>query len=418
MNTGIISQIVKRILNYWFIQYNPLYSFSALCVLTGVYLITENLQAWFEGQIVLAFTMQLYEFILIGGGALLFHYTRQYRPAVILGIMAVFFLFDCTLRTEGLATLGLTGMVLSIIWTVLMAVKLRLLAWSFRLQIPRIVYCGTWIAAAAIAGAAHLLNSESLDRSLIIMLLSWVGCVVALGLLWLQPPIKFDFMPTIGCDFVLSSWGQTVLKRAVTATWVAWTIFYYLHLISLALIFDVTWSLFHIIPLLATLPMWSRRETVIWPSAVLAVVISLLEPQTIAPIALMTASVLAWQARRIHQPRLYIGSVLMTYVGIWTLGLTTLTLPPPNLALNIIAALILIAIAWHLRKFNALLVAGLCMLPGITLYMPQTHLQWGVFSLVIGFVALIVGIAINWWWRNKDNAYMQLPPCNLTEISP
>jgi len=40
---SFLSEKLREKLHYWFIQYNPLYFFSALCILFGVFLISKGL---------------------------------------------------------------------------------------------------------------------------------------------------------------------------------------------------------------------------------------------------------------------------------------------------------------------------------------------------------------------------------------
>ncbi len=91
----------------WFVRYNPLYFFSALCVLLGMYFVSQGLEAmeWTAGQLLLSRVIQVYEILLIAGAALLFRGAKLSRPAVILGIMEMVFLFDCTFRAEAATTL-------------------------------------------------------------------------------------------------------------------------------------------------------------------------------------------------------------------------------------------------------------------------------------------------------------------------
>src|SRR5690348_13666898 len=102
---------LEELLDYWFVKYNPFYFFSALCILSGVFLVSRELQPdqITTGKFLLAATVQVYEFFLIFACALLFRGLNQHRPAVILGLLEVLFLFDCTCETEALISLGQTG---------------------------------------------------------------------------------------------------------------------------------------------------------------------------------------------------------------------------------------------------------------------------------------------------------------------
>ena len=72
-----------RWIYYWFVQYNPFFFFSALCVLIGMYLVTTGLSDWYTGQLVLASVMNVYELCLILGAVLLFRVAGKRRPGVI-----------------------------------------------------------------------------------------------------------------------------------------------------------------------------------------------------------------------------------------------------------------------------------------------------------------------------------------------
>ena len=123
-----------RWIYYWFVQYNPFFFFSALCVLIGMYLVTTGLSDWYTGQLVLASVMNVYELCLILGAVLLFRVAGKRRPGVILGLAAVFFLFDPTLRTEGLTALWPAVLLIAPLWIGLVVIKLAALRYAFRLR--------------------------------------------------------------------------------------------------------------------------------------------------------------------------------------------------------------------------------------------------------------------------------------------
>jgi len=85
----------RKLFHRWFVQYNPLYFVSALCVLLGMFLVSLGLGdlGWNLGQIILTAVIQVYEILLITGAAILFRLAGERRPAVILGLLEVFFLF-------------------------------------------------------------------------------------------------------------------------------------------------------------------------------------------------------------------------------------------------------------------------------------------------------------------------------------
>src|SRR4051794_33204172 len=88
-----------RLLVRWFVQYNPLFTMSALCVLGGVLLLSRHLQTNNDDVTLgLSFVVELYQWLLIGTAGLLFRRLNEHRPGVILGIIAVVFLVDPTLQ--------------------------------------------------------------------------------------------------------------------------------------------------------------------------------------------------------------------------------------------------------------------------------------------------------------------------------
>jgi hypothetical protein len=119
----------QQLLVRWFVQYNPLFSASAMCVLAGVLV----LQRAIGPGLVLTGVVELYQWLVIGTAALLYRRLLDHRPGVILGLIAVVFLVDPTLQTSALASAGDVGS--SLVWIVLCALKLRALAWAFCLRL-------------------------------------------------------------------------------------------------------------------------------------------------------------------------------------------------------------------------------------------------------------------------------------------
>ena len=84
------------------------------------------------------------------------------------------------------------------------------------------------------------------------------------------------------------------------------------------------------------------------------------------------------------------------YLAAWTHGWHSGPLPEPQLWLNVTTAAVLFVMAWRLQLLSAVLAAVVVMLPTWKNFVPQDTLEWGVLLLVIGFLALIVGVAIYW----------------------
>ncbi len=136
---------IRAVLHRWFVQYNPLYFASALCILAGVFLVARELpQDAFGSKLGVAACTELYQLLLIGGAVVLLRAGLK-RPAAILGITAFVFILDVAFNGERLMSfMGLMSLEpgmrarravpASIAFAMLGPIKLWLLARVFRLR--------------------------------------------------------------------------------------------------------------------------------------------------------------------------------------------------------------------------------------------------------------------------------------------
>ena len=166
---------------HWFVKYNPLYFLSALCFLGGVFLASNGMQSinWIDGQVLLTGVIELYQLLLLASSFILFLIISQTRPAVILAIMNIFFLFDCTYQTEHISSVHVFGGVWTVFWIILLALKLKILTFIFRLKISAVGFLVPIFAAIGIAGAPYLFYYTNMDKSLIHQLMTWYGVILA-----------------------------------------------------------------------------------------------------------------------------------------------------------------------------------------------------------------------------------------------
>ena len=81
----LLQKQIFKVIHYWFIRYNPLYFFSAFCVLLGIFLISNNLvveveaKNWSDAHIFLVMVAQLYELFVIASIAFLVKLTNIVR---------------------------------------------------------------------------------------------------------------------------------------------------------------------------------------------------------------------------------------------------------------------------------------------------------------------------------------------------
>ncbi|MFH1490914.1 MAG: hypothetical protein ABII06_18575 [Pseudomonadota bacterium] len=382
------SERFHKKLHYWFVQYNPLYFFSAFCVLFGVYLISQGLEemGWENGQLMLTGVMQFYEVLIIAGAAVLFRYAGQVRPAVILTLIEIFFLFDCTFRTEIVATLEGLGLLTSGGWVVMAALKIAALAWVFRLKVSPYALLIPVLAAAGVAGVPYLFHLYPGYRTMIHLGAIWYGVFLTASVLFLRPKVR----PLITLD----EWGQTVLRRTLKTAIAIWAGFYVFHLITWIELFEIPYTTAQIAPFFL---LWflAKRETWSWAGGLLVILFSLWIPASVAPTALIAGIAFGIKARQMRKDRLYIGTVLGFYIALWTIGWQGKGFPEPNLWLHVLAVLVLLGMGWRMRLSYAYAAAVLLLLPGAGRLVPRGAFQWGITLIVTGFVSLIAGVAVN-----------------------
>lgn len=180
------------ILRRWFVQYNPCYFASALCILAGVFLLARELPSdSFTSKLVVAASAEAYQLLLMAGAAVLLRAGLK-RPAAILGLTAFIFILDVAMNGERLMSfMGILSLEpgmrarraipASVVFALLGPVKLWLLARIFRLRSAR----GPLAVAASVIAALPLLpyavEFESTAVSLrnsIYLVISWVGAPV------------------------------------------------------------------------------------------------------------------------------------------------------------------------------------------------------------------------------------------------
>jgi hypothetical protein len=177
----------NELIRYWFVRYNPLYFFSAFCVLAGVYLLALEIDSssavaahggWSLAQATLFSIIQLYEFLLIAAAGFLVHKAGLVRPAVILALLESVFIFDCTFRLETISHLGSLGTALSGFWVVLVPLKVWLLGKALRVELPQTFI---WLVTGAAAGLAVMLQTlgmPEVDRAMVIVSATWWGAAL------------------------------------------------------------------------------------------------------------------------------------------------------------------------------------------------------------------------------------------------
>lgn len=346
---------MARLLHRWFVQYNPLYFASALSVLLGVFLLTRDPPEWTSGQLVLAVVIQLYELGLIAGAAFLFNLPGQRRPAVILGLVAIAFLFDVTFRTEALASVGGGMVVPAVVWAMLLATKLALIARALRVRIPALQGALWTLAGVVVALGPQLLGEAIVDRRFLLIAACWIGLAL--------PVASFGTRPGVHAQVALDDWGRTVLERIVHVAPVLWTALYWTHVAAWCGIYELRPTPACFAPLVVLVPFLWRRELATWTASAAALALASTRLEYLETVAVLLAVGLGLKAWRARMPRLYAAAAGAGFVAAW---------------------------------------------PLIAPWLPKKLAFWGATLLASGFAALAAGVGLNWWSSREASDRVKL----------
>ncbi|MGD2271515.1 MAG: hypothetical protein PVI06_14020 [Desulfobacterales bacterium] len=384
---------IHRLLYEWFVKYNPLYFISAACFVFGVFLVSKGMHNinWIDGQIILTAVIESYEILLLAGSFILYRVFAQTRPAVVLAIMNIFFLFDCTYQTEHLSSIPYYGAISTVFWILLFALKLKALVWIFQLKLPLVGFLTAISSACGIAAAPYLLYYSSIDVSVIHLIMTWHGVVIVVLFLWFRPVVMYKN--------ALDAKSKKHLGRISRAAWMIWAGFYLFHLISWIRFFDIDINLANIAPIFIILAFVTEDEISAWVGGVLTIIFSLSNPSMFWLAALASSLVFLLKGFKNGQSRLYIGTVLALHMSLLAAGWQHYPFPDPPLWLAISAALSLLAIAWIFRLTSSFSIALLGAAAFWNPRGPRDILEWGTLFIAVGFTTLVAGIIMNWKLR-------------------
>jgi hypothetical protein len=369
-------------------RHNPLYAFSALCIIAGVYLVGRELEDTALGRALLAGVLELYAALLIAGAAAL-RRVQQARGAASLGLLAAFFLFDPTLRVEGLVTSDAIAVGALGLWCVLALAKLELLARVFELRQRGRAMVPLVVSLLSIACVPWLARAMPAQRELLAVNLGFVGALL------IFTTVRWPAQATQPGDASLL--GRRCLQAV---QWLA-VLGYHAHVATTLHAHEVPLRLLMFVPYLALLPALAKRERSVWQLAATALLLASTSLITLAPTALLVCAALLAQHLRLGTPQLLTGAVVAAYLGIWVHGAHSYAaLQAPGLALQLVGATLLLGIAYRHRLWSALPVAAACLGPSLRSGSGEP-LHLGVLVLVAGFAALALGI-----WRD---AHLEQP---------
>lgn len=414
---------LERLLHRWFVQYNPSYLASAALVVVGLTLLSRGLahDTSLFGQLAVGLASEAYALCLIGGAALLVR-LRLPRPATFVGLIAVLYQGDLALSTETHALLGSIGWLCSAVFFVLFAVKLRALAWALKLRLSRSAMLVPLLFGAGLAVVPHLVRALGTTLTSAFVAL-WAFATVFAGL-WTSREVS--------SQRPLDTWGETVRRRALAATWLIWSSLGLLHVTFWVLQYHLdTGALLIALPLLATRSLRRERDVL---ACVLSVSLfaGITQPHFLPLTALLSATVLAVHAfvrpsappdevsampeyrggpawlpelrpfertPDVERTRMLAWSGFALYLAVWS---AIASFPQHVVALELALAVPMLVVARSQRRVLVPLLSTWTHwgIAGGLLRAPRTTLQWGATTLVAGFVLLFASLFASYRLRD------------------
>ncbi len=387
----------KSLLEQWFVLYNPLYFLSMALILAGVWILSIGLPetGLSDGELGLFAVVQAYEALLIGSAALLFRAANRKRPAVILGLMEVFFLFDWTFRTESLCAFGATGILCSVAWLILVPVKIGLLLHIFRIRIRAVFLIFPALSSLVLASMPHVFIIFHFNQTVLHLGATWLIAIFCV--------IVRIVGPTPVAEFSEGLRENVVLRRAGATFWCALGGIFALHLGAWLVEFQIPLTPSHFVPLLLALPALFALENEIWGwvSCAAAMALAFTAPVTVAPVSVMTAAAAVFWAVRNRKLRLYTAALAVLYIGAICLVRQHAPGESPMLAVTFAASAMAVGLAALRRTVTAGIFAAAVWSPFLRVLNPESAAHWGVLLLSCGFAALIAGVCINLFFFGK-----------------
>jgi hypothetical protein len=180
----------RAIAHHCFVQYNPFYFASSMCVLAGVFLLSHELppEAW-GSKFGIAASTEAYQALLIVAASILLRAGLK-RPAAILGLTVLVFLLDAALNSERLISYvrlisfapgmrARRAIPASIGLALLGPIKLWLLAVVFRLRSARSPLAVTGLVLLALPLLPYLTEIvEPTRRESVYLISTWLGAPI------------------------------------------------------------------------------------------------------------------------------------------------------------------------------------------------------------------------------------------------
>ncbi len=392
---------VRRVFARWFVQYNPLYFASALCILVGIYLVSTEMQGlrWHSERLLLVGVLETYQALVLAGAALLLH-AGQRRPAVILALLELPFLCDWTFQTEALSTLARVGAWASAAWVVFAVAKALVLLRLFRVRLRPVG------AVVLLGGLGYV---AALPQVLAAVTAPFGAHLAGTWALALLLGALAGFRQVVGCFLVLDEWGRTVERRALRAAGFIGAGLGLLHLAAAASQFGVRLEPAHAAPFVLVVALLARDEVVAWIGAAIALVLTAGTPEIASPVAAGMGLLLIGCARAWGRPRIHVAAISLLALSVQVAGWSPGPLPPlvpwvwglAGCALAWVGWREAVRLAWAASVASLLLGAS----PWADRCVPRNRLEWGLALLGAGFLWLVLGVALSWAARRRETEW-------------
>ncbi|MFZ6871473.1 hypothetical protein ACO0LF_05315 [Undibacterium sp. Di27W] len=397
-------------LRYFFVEYNPLYFVSAFCMLYGIFLIDRNLSAMTissgpMASIALLLVLQLYEISLLAAAIFLAHRLGAIRPAAMLCLLECVLLFDCTFRLEGLALQSWFGAVIDVLWLVMLALKLRMMAVAMRLDFKAYHYVAVLLTAASIPVLIAWLSSAGSHTATGLQVAAWLGSLIVLALELRRPALK-------------SAWSKNARQARLADACIkaAFRIligFYFYHVWAFLLFVSEPhgWAAaivgqFSAYFLLGTITRESMRD--IWKFAMLMLASSLFSPAILMYTLLLLALILALQAWHRSNGNLAVAASLLMFAATCLAGWNGDGATMPDFPVwyswkCVLLGACLAIIIYRSRNLLAITLVSCAsfyiLYRNVGPLLPHKEMAKGIVVIILAFSMLLTGLWVNMHFR-------------------
>ncbi|MFZ6777640.1 hypothetical protein ACO0LD_12490 [Undibacterium sp. Ji83W] len=407
---GLQKNDARSWLKYFFVEYNPLYFISAFCMLYGIFLIDRNLATMtiLSGPfsaVGLLLVLQLYELSLLAAAMFLAHRLGAIRPAAMLCLLECVLLFDCTFRLEGLAMQSWFGVAIDVLWLLMLALKLRLMAVAMRLDIKAYHYVSVLLTAACIPLLIAFLSRVDSNHAVGLQVAAWLGTLIVLALELRRPPLR-------------SGWARNedqarLADSCIKAAFRIFIGFYFYHVWAFlffvaepSIRVQAVFGQFSAYFLLCVLTRTAASD--IWKFAILMLINSFFTPVVLTHVLILLSVAMGLQAWHRSDGNLGVAASLLMFAATCLSGWSGDGASIPDLPAWYswkfgVLAICLLLISYRTRSLLAigLLSGAACyaLYQAVGPLLPHKEIGKGAVVIALAFLMLLTGLWVNMHFR-------------------